>query len=217
MKRLAFTLLVFAALTAPARADDPSFDCAKAQTAVEKLICDENQGGLALRDGAMGRIVTQLKNDGGHDAVLAGQAAWLTQRDQCGTDAECLAKRYDERLAVLAREAGDKAGITGRYHYKRSDTDSGDAMVVREADGTLSGLIGSITGQGGHTCDISFEGANPIGDAFVWDDPEAPDGSEDFCRILLRPGNGKLRIDSDTCDSYCGEGASFDETYSSVK
>jgi uncharacterized protein len=217
MNRLAFALLAFVVAAAPARADDPSFDCAKAQTAVEKLICDENHGDLALRDGAMGRIVDQLKSDGGHDAVLAGQASWLAQRDQCGANAECLARAYDDRLAILAREAGDKTGITGRYHYKRNDTDSGDAVVIREADGTLSGVIGTVTGKEGSSCDISFEGANPIGDAFIWDDPEAPDGAENFCRVLLRPGNGKLRIDSDTCENYCGEGAAFDETYLSVK
>jgi uncharacterized protein len=217
MKQLATALLVLAAMALPARADDPSFDCGKAGTAVEKLICDENHGELALRDGAMGRIVQALKDAGGHGAVLADQPAWLAERDSCGPDADCLARRYDERLAILAHEAGDAAGVTGNYHYKRNDTDAGDAVIIRESDGTLTGLIDSVTGKEAKTCDVSFEGGNPIGDAYVWDDPGPPEGSEDFCRILFRPENGKLRIDSDTCQAYCGEGASFDGTYARVK
>ena len=201
----------------PARADDPSFDCAKAATPVEKTICDENHAELALRDGAMGRVVEALKSAGGHDAVLSQQPAWLSQRDACAADAVCLARRYDERLAILAREAGDTLNLSGSYRYKLSDTDSGDAYLVREADGTLTGLISTAAGKDSKTCDLAFEGANPIGDAFVWDDPEAPEGSDEFCRILLRPGKDGLRIDSGTCQAYCGEGGGFDQTYSSVK
>lgn len=217
MKQLILALAFIVTMAAPALADDPSFDCSKAVTVTEKTICDENHGELALRDGAIGRLVDALKQQGGHDAVLAQQTAWLAQRDVCAADAACLTKRYDERLAILAREAGDKANVTGNYHYKLNDTDAGDVSVVREADGTLSGLIDTVTGKDAKSCDIAFEGANPIGDAFVWDDPEAPEGSDDFCRILLRPGKDGLRIDSDSCQSYCGAGAAFDQTYSAVK
>lgn len=217
MKRLLAAVALLSAMALPARADDPSFDCAKATSPVEKTICDDNHAELALRDGAMGRILDALKSQGGHDAVLGQQQGWLEQRNACGTDADCLAKRYDERLKLLAKEAGDKLGLSGSYHYHLNDTDTGDAYLVREADGTLSGLVDTVTGKDSHACDIAFEGANPIGDAFVWDDPEAPEGSETFCRILLRPGNGGLRIDSDSCQSYCNEGGGFDQTYGGAK
>ena len=214
MKQLIAALGLSFAIATPAVADDPSFDCAKAASASEKTICDDSHTELALRDGAMGRLIDTLKAAGGHDAVLSQQAGWLAQRDACASDAACLAKRYDERLAILSREAGDTLGLSGAYRYKLNDTDSGDAYLVREGDGTLSGLIDTGTGKDAKSCDLAFEGANPIGDAFVWDDPEAPEGSDDFCRILLRPGQAGLRIDSDTCQTYCGEGGAFDQTYS---
>ena len=217
MKRLACAILLLAAVASPAMADDPSFDCAKASTAVEKTICDEQNPQLALRDGALARLYDALKQETGHDAVLAGQAAWLKTRDACGGDVACLTESYDERLAVLAREAGDQAGVTGNYHYKASETDSGDAFVVRESDGTLAGKIGTVAGPSSHTCELTFAGANPIGDAWIWDDPDAGEGSEDFCRILFRPGLSSLRIDSDACQTYCGARGYFDQTYTRLK
>jgi len=83
---------------------------------------------------------------------------------------------------------------------------------VRDSDGTLSGTIDTVAGPTSHTCDITFDGANPIGDAWVWDDPTAPDDAEDFCRILFRPGQMSLRIDSDSCEAYCGARGYFDQT-----
>lgn len=216
MKRCAL-LFILAAMIAPAAAG-PSFDCAKAATAVEKTVCSDENAELALRDAALARLYGALKEHGGHDKVLGGQSAWLGSRDACGSDAKCLIKRYDERLAVLAREAGDENGVTGSYSYRLSaDTDDGSAFVVREADGGLSGAISTVSGPTYHTCEVTFEAANAIGDAWVWDDPAASGGAEDFCRILLRPGQDTLRIDSGSCQTYCGARGFFDETYKRTK
>jgi hypothetical protein len=210
-----FLALVFFLMMAAQAWADPSFDCESPTTAIEKTICSDQNPGLAMRDGVIGRLYEALKQEQGHGAVIAAQSDWLQSRDVCGPNPECLARRYDERLAVLAKEAGDTGGVTGSYHYKLGDgSDEGDAFVVRDSDGTLSGTIDTVAGPTSHTCDVTFDGANPIGDAWVWDDPTAPDDAEDFCRILFRPGQMSLRIDSDSCQTYCGARGYFDQTYS---
>jgi len=210
-------LLALCLLATPALAD-PSFDCAKAKGDVETTICNEDNADLALKDSVLDRLFQALKKQGGHAVTLAAQPSWLKTRDACGSDVDCLTKAYDSRLVELAHEAGDTTRVTGNYHSSLSGgQDAGDAFVVREDDGTLTGYISSVTGTEQNTCDIAFEGANPIGDAFVWDDPETTGSDDDFCRILFRPAKGALRIDSDTCQTYCGANASFDGSYSSVQ
>jgi uncharacterized protein len=202
-----------------------SFDCTRASTVVEKAICDDGNPGLALRDAALGRLYAALKTEGGHDAVLAGQAAWLKSRDRCGAKAACLERAYDKRLGELARAAGDAGGVTGTYRYhlpgeEGADySNDGEAFVVREADGTLSGSISTVSGPTYHTCEVQFEAAEEAeGAAWQWQ------GSEDevdfegkTCVIDFAARPGELRISSQNCSYFCGARGWFDETYARVK
>ena len=204
---------------------DASFDCRKASTPVEKTICADDNPGLAERDGALGRLYAALKEEGGHDEVLAGQSAWLAARDACGTDAECIRQSYDKRLAQLAREAGDSKGVTGTYRYQltgeeaTADSDFGEAFVVRGADGTLAGTIFSVSGPTYHTCDISFDGAEAGGKG-RWQWQGAPDEVEvegERCKITFDASPGQMAISSENCRYFCGARGWFDETYAKVK
>jgi len=212
VKRLALFVLLSSSASAAAA---PSFDCDKAATEVEQAICSDQNPELAARDAALARLYRALKEQGGHDAVLGGQSAWLGKRDACGADAACLASRYDERIAVLAREAGDEAGVTGSYGYQLSqDTDTGDAFMVREADGSLSGMISTVSGPTYHLCNVEFAGAAAFGDAWIWDGPADEAGFDGrACRILFRFDEGQLRVDSQSCNYYCGARGFFDATY----
>jgi uncharacterized protein YecT (DUF1311 family) len=76
-----------------------SFDCTKAATRVEKLICAD--AALSQLDSALAQryqSVRRLADD--PEAVLAAQRAWLRQRDRC-RDSDCLANAYRERIAAL--------------------------------------------------------------------------------------------------------------------
>ncbi len=77
-----------------------SFDCAKASTRIEKMICAD--GEAADLDGQVARAYRQaLANAESQDAVKVGQRAWLTNdRNKCA-DASCLRDVYKKRLAVL--------------------------------------------------------------------------------------------------------------------
>jgi len=80
----------------------PSFDCAKASTAVEKAICKDEE--VADFDRVLNNYY-QIVLEELHDAVdclRADQRAWLrNQRDACGTKVDCLRAEYLKRLATL--------------------------------------------------------------------------------------------------------------------
>lgn len=78
-----------------------SFDCAKAQTRVEKLICSDV--GLRELDEHLGRYYQagRAAVEGGASCLQSDQAQWLkTIRNQCA-DASCLKAAYLDRLGEL--------------------------------------------------------------------------------------------------------------------
>ena len=78
-----------------------SFDCAKAQTRVEKLICSD--AGLRELDEYLGRYYAAGRGfvEGAAACLQSDQAQWLkTIRNQCA-DASCLKAAYLDRLGEL--------------------------------------------------------------------------------------------------------------------
>jgi uncharacterized protein len=105
-------LAAFAAVFAAAgAAPHASFDCAKAATPVEKLVCADDA--LAALDVQMAAVFGKLVT--AHPASAAGirsdQRAWLLQRTQClegpqrATHLNCLKERYQSRMALLQGNA----------------------------------------------------------------------------------------------------------------
>lgn len=107
---------------APAAAQQASFDCLKAQTPIEHLICSDPR--LLTLDGDLGqafRAARQRAAAGHRDALLGEQRAWLEERlSRCGVPAKgaddipdelrwraapCLADLYQARLAALGAPA----------------------------------------------------------------------------------------------------------------
>jgi uncharacterized protein len=91
----------------------PSFDCTKASTHVEKMICaDERASDL---DGQLARAYrAALVNAENADSLKAEQRGWLTgQRNKCG-DVTCLRQTYEKRLVVLSALGARNAGVPQR-------------------------------------------------------------------------------------------------------
>ncbi len=89
----------------------PSFDCTKAKTAGEKLICTD--AGLAAADKKLGAAYRALKASLSAESFAtfqAGQRAWIAYTmKSCGADApsadagsatECLKTAYDSRAEL---------------------------------------------------------------------------------------------------------------------
>ena len=88
-----------------------SFDCKKAQTPVEKMICgSEELGGL---DEHMGRYYAAGRGavEGAASCLQSNQQEWLTFRNQCQDDA-CLKTAYLNRLAELDALQNGASAIT---------------------------------------------------------------------------------------------------------
>jgi uncharacterized protein YecT (DUF1311 family) len=102
--RLAMTAI--AGITRPnPRAPAPSFDCAKAASAIEKSVCAN--AALARLDRQVGEAYARRReadfNPKARTAVLAEQRSWLAARNKAcgGGDAACLSDSYRKRLAAL--------------------------------------------------------------------------------------------------------------------
>ncbi|MDO8466251.1 MAG: lysozyme inhibitor LprI family protein [Gallionella sp.] len=87
-----------------------SFDCAKAQTNVEKLICAD--AGLSKLDEELNTAYKTFLNISGEhqDVIKNAQRFWLKIRDAC-SDAECLRQSYEKRLSMFKSDISAKAEI----------------------------------------------------------------------------------------------------------
>ncbi|EIC22459.1 uncharacterized protein conserved in bacteria, putative lipoprotein [Thiorhodovibrio frisius] len=87
-------------LALPASAQAASFDCGKASSQVEHLICTDAE--LGSLDETLGELYRRALGDAGGaaEALRAHQRDWLAERNGCDTT-ECLADAYRERVAAL--------------------------------------------------------------------------------------------------------------------
>jgi uncharacterized protein YecT (DUF1311 family) len=82
----------------------PSFSCADASNAAQKLICTDRA--LAALDAQTASLYRRARENVVDTAPLADeQSAWLLRRDRCGS-AECLRESYVQRRAEIGRWLG---------------------------------------------------------------------------------------------------------------
>lgn len=106
MRSLLICVVLFLAWLSPARAAQPSFDCAKAGTATEHLLCE--RAPLAELDVELAGLYRQaLARSANPSALRRQQSEWLTERDRA-----CIARR------TLAQVREDLSADTClRRHY----------------------------------------------------------------------------------------------------
>ena len=92
-------LSYFAAMTANAA----SFDCKKAKSEVEKMICADAE--LSILDEHLSdlyrNILKSTAKPEDQDRIRREQKLWLRERDKCFT-APCVASQYNDRQLALA-------------------------------------------------------------------------------------------------------------------
>lgn len=106
---IAFLVLIAAGISASAA---PSFDCAKASTRVEEMICDAPA--LANLDSELSSAYKTALRDApwasANKRIRREQETWITKRNKCKTK-RCLRHIYHRRISVLYSEVnGDAAG-----------------------------------------------------------------------------------------------------------
>lgn len=83
-------------------AQQPSFDCAKAASSVEKSICGSAElAGLDVELVGTYRRVLAASDEEGKGFVKTMQRDWLTKRNQCQS-ADCLAGAYSDQIEQLS-------------------------------------------------------------------------------------------------------------------
>lgn len=101
------TALAVAFVSSPSRAETPSFDCAKADAAAEKLVCKD--GTLAALDRELARLYDLAKagrymTKPRRKTLAATQVGWIKGRNDCWKAAdlrECVLFSYVSRIAEL--------------------------------------------------------------------------------------------------------------------
>jgi uncharacterized protein len=217
----------FLLLTAPAAA--ASFDCAKAGTKVEKLICATPELGelderMAAAFAEIGPEPQPEKSWGHWGPRLDDQRRWLHDvRDRC-RDAACLRKAYLARIEVLGRwhdPAPVDAALSGRYVVEKTVALVGgeDPQLVGgndclsllpRADGDFDLSIESIQ-TNAHSCSVTgIVRADGQGLRLVAG--STAEGGDDECALRLVVEQGELRVeDADaTCRAWCGARARLD-------
>ena len=108
-KMLLGTLALMPLLTSAAT---PSFDCAKAHSAAEQLVCQD--AGLAALDNELAALypkaMSQLSAEQ-QKTEKAMQRGWIKERNECWKEQDkpaCIARNYNERMAELQNKWGVK-------------------------------------------------------------------------------------------------------------
>ncbi|WP_251821070.1 lysozyme inhibitor LprI family protein [Campylobacter jejuni] len=81
----------------------PSFDCAKASTEVEKMICNDESGELQKLDRYMAKTYKELRqnlNKNEQNKLLTSQRLWLQTLNQCKSK-ECVKELLQNRVGEL--------------------------------------------------------------------------------------------------------------------
>jgi len=98
MKRILGLVLLGFAFALPVQA--ASFDCTKARTKVEHLICSNSELS-ELDDKLAEKYKTALQNKAQAGVVRQAQKIWLKERNECGT-VNCMQDSYRERIKELS-------------------------------------------------------------------------------------------------------------------
>lgn len=129
---LTLSLGLMAMLSAPGHA--ASFDCAKASTVIETLICRDP--GLSQLDDRLAAAYAAVRAHSGNLAQLSSaQRAWLARRNQCQT-AACVSDAYSARLGELG--AGPMAESASAGGVRQPENVLAPAQVTTNAGPSAS-------------------------------------------------------------------------------
>lgn len=131
----------------PQRAEGPSFDCARAGTPTEFAICASPE--LAQLDRRMADVYGAAHaNASNPSAVVDAQRSWISRRNACRSDVDCLRAVMQERLAAL--QATKRPVTTTSAEFSDTAVSRPDAVDPSETltAGDVTGQSEPITGQG---------------------------------------------------------------------
>lgn len=185
--RLALSLLAVLAL--PVTAGAAGFDCRKASTSIEKMICGDPK--LSELDDRLMAAYKAALGTGSADTIKADQRTWLTTvRNKC-TDARCLEQAYATRLQALSSGPvqASQGSQTGTYKCE-----GGELLVENRPDGSIRFEVSASNG-------MNVGGAS--GRAMLKDGVAIYSNRDDDCTLVIRFAKNEAKIAQ---DGSCGMG-----------
>lgn len=201
-----------------------SFDCTKASTRVERMICGRPK--LSHLDGRLDQVYKSLQRTLTEPEVQKlqqEQSAWLKERNnhllKCGKNTICASEVYENRIAVLSarlnatntnppeetslRHVEDTSTIIGRY-------DLGGYMSLQVKplieDHVLIKIEGAEPTAGKWTCDFSGVGT-------LIEDTVTICHPEQRTPILFTLTGNEINVSGDHLDYFCGRGMTIGGRY----
>ncbi len=192
--------LLVAMMGAAGAIEAASFDCAKAATRIEKLVCTDAK--LSAQDETLAAVYRQAASlaSAGDAEPKQSQRAWLKRRNACA-DADCVAAAYHARIAVLGDAVGqdlNAEAVTGTY-VRRDDEYSDDGEPAEISVRALPDGRVSIEGEAlwvgnadtGNVNTGSLEGEHELRAGTV----EYRDGDDEWsCLLILRFARDALDV-----------------------
>jgi uncharacterized protein len=201
--RLALLAAAGIAFAAAPLAAQPSFDCSRAQSVSEREVCRVPE--LQWYDRQLAHLYHDVKGKGGQQAVV-DQRTFLTRREACGTNLECLERVYQERLKMLGKLSDVYEPVASFKPTKFG----GEMWVVRFG---YTGAIQILTvGDGGHTCVFETDNATQTGKGVL---KAVETNDEGTCRLNVLPDEAEnaLVVETHNCQNFCGMRAVMDGVY----
>jgi len=113
-KKTKLTLAVIALLTLGINLNAASFDCRKASTDIEHVICDDSV--LNKLDGEMGSLYHKAK---GLPGMKHEQQRWVKHRNNlCGSSDGCLIGETKDRIAAMKHALGSSSSASHKSTHK---------------------------------------------------------------------------------------------------
>ena len=146
-------LLTIGSVTLVTNASAASFDCNKASTGIEHVICDDVY--LNAEDREMGYA---YKSASKHVNLKHSQRDWIKHRNSnCGTDADCLVEMTRDRIEELehiAKRSGKSHKRKNKAHHKSVYSPAQGIVCDKKSGfcadsyGVSSGYTDEYLGQG---------------------------------------------------------------------
>lgn len=193
-------------------AHSAGFDCAKASSAVEKMICADAQ--LSELDESLKSAYQQaLSNTSSASDLKKSQQTWLKSvRNRC-VETICLTQAYHARLTEL--NTVEIAGAYQRYHQGKPSINAPATIAVQN----VSNGQFNITGDAQWIANPDSVNNGTLSGAYPLKNNKIIMG-KDTCEISITFTKDGLTVDGDTpnqpmCNDH-GAGVSFDGDYRKI-
>ena len=127
----------------------PSFDCNKASTRVERMICDHR--GIARLDSELAEAYRTALRDSqwasANRRIRRDQKEWIAERNECSTP-RCLRQAYkrriDELYAEVSGSGGNNEAPGGSGVAQVTGVPTNDILNVRSGPGADYRIVGAL-------------------------------------------------------------------------